>query len=134
MKNTKTPKHHYRAKLLYRLICITLLTAASTAMFFAVWYQFVKHHNLTGNLLGLGNLGMACGIYAVLYVVIGRGLHSFHIGIDLRSNLLASQGLTLFSVNVIELFVSSAITGQLRYFNDFIYIYFVSAKYYGGLT
>ena len=121
--NEKFAKHHYRGKVLYRLMCLTLLTITSTAMFFSVWYQFVKYHNQTGYLLGLGNLGMACGIYAVLYIVIGRGLHSFHIGIDLRSNLLASQGLTLFTVNVIELFVSSAITGQFRYFNDFIYIY-----------
>ena len=119
----KTARHHYRTKLLYRLICITLLTIASTAMFFAVWYRFVKNHNQTGSLLGLGNLGMACGIYAVLYIIIGRGLHSFHIGIDLRSNLLASQGLTIFSVNVIELFISSAITGQFRFFSNFIQIY-----------
>ena len=92
----------------------------ATGMFFNVWYSFVKVNNQTGSLLGLGNLSMAAGIYLVLYILIGKALKAFTIGVDRKANLLASQVLTIFSVNAIELFASCAITGQFRFFPDFL--------------
>ena len=90
---------------------MALMCLLATAMFFAVWYQFVAEHNNTGSLLGLGNLSMASGIYLILYYFIGKALKAFRIGVDRKANLLASQTMTVFSVNFIELFISCAITG-----------------------
>lgn len=102
---------------------MVVLTIIATAMFFFVWVRFVRHNNQTGNLMGLGNLLMSAGIYFVLYYIIGKGLKAFRIGVDRKANLLASQVLTLFSVNAVETLISCAITGQFRFFPDFLWRY-----------
>ena len=112
---------------IYRWLCMVLMCLLATAMFFAVWYQFVAEHNNTGSLLGLGNLSMASGIYLILYYFIGKALKAFRIGVDRKANLLASQTMTVFSVNFIELFISCAITGQFRYFPNFLWRYLLLA-------
>ncbi|WP_022772788.1 sugar transferase [Butyrivibrio sp. AE2015] len=112
---------------IYRWLCMVLFCTLATCMFFYVWYSFVKVNNQTGSLLGLGNLSMAAGIYLVLYILIGKALKAFTIGVDRKANLLASQVLTLFSVNATELFASCAITGQFRFFPDFLWRYLLLA-------
>ncbi len=106
---------------------MVIFCVIATCMFFYVWYSFVKVNNQTGSLLGLGNLSMAAGIYLVLYILIGKALKAFTIGVDRKANLLASQVLTLFSVNATELFASCAITGQFRFFPDFLWRYLLLA-------
>lgn len=112
---------------IYRWICMVMFCIIATGMFFNVWYSFVKVNNQTGSLLGLGNLSMAAGIYLIMYVLIGKALKAFTIGVDRKANLLASQVLTLFSVNATELFASCAITGQFRFFPDFLWRYLLLA-------
>jgi len=112
---------------IYRWICMVMFCIIATGMFFYVWYSFVKVNNQTGSLLGLGNLSMAAGIYLILYVLIGKALKAFAIGVDRKANLLASQVLTLFSVNATELFASCAITGQFRFFPNFLWRYLLLA-------
>lgn len=112
---------------IYRWMCMVIFCVIATGMFFYVWYSFVKVNNQTGSLLGLGNLSMAAGIYLVLYILIGKALKAFTIGVDRKANLLASQVLTLFSVNATELFASCAITGQFRFFPDFLWRYLLLA-------
>lgn len=94
---------------------------------FFVWFWFVSDHNNTGSLLGLGNLLMSAGIYLVLYYLAGKALKAFRIGVDRKANLLASQTLTVFTVDFIELFVSCAVTGQFRYFPQFLWSYVLLA-------
>ncbi len=106
---------------------MVLLCILATGMFFIVWYLFVYDHNNTGSLLGLGNLSMAAGVYLVLYYLIGKALKAFRIGVDRKANLLASQTLTIFSVDFIETFVSCAITGQFRYYPQFFLRYLLLA-------
>ena len=106
---------------------MVIFCVIATCMFFYVWYSFVKVNNQTGSLLGLGNLSMAAGIYLVLYILIGKALKAFTIGVDRKANLLASQVLTLFSVDATELFASCAITGQFRFFPDFLWRYVLLA-------
>lgn len=108
---------------IYRWLCTVLLCLLATVMFFAVWVEFVVDHNQTSNLTGWGNLGMAAGIYIVLYYIIGRALKSYGIGVYRKANLLASQVMTIFVVDVIELFISCAITGQFRFFPQFLWRY-----------
>ena len=108
---------------IYRWLCTVLLCLLATVMFFAVWLEFVVDHNQTSNLTGWGNLGMAAGIYIVLYYIIGRALKSYGIGVYRKANLLASQVMTIFVVDVIELFISCAITGQFRFFPQFLWRY-----------
>ncbi len=120
-------KEKVQNRYIYRWICMVLLCILATAMFFVVWYLFVYDHNNTGSLLGLGNLSMAAGVYLVLYYLIGKALKAFRIGVDRKANLLASQTLTLFSVDFIETFVSCAITGQFRYYPQFFWRYLLLA-------
>ena len=108
---------------IYRWLCTVLLCLLVTVMFFAVWFEFVEDHNQTTNLTGLGNLGMAAGIYIVLYYIIGRALKAYGIGVYRKANLLASQVMTIFVADVTELFISCAITGQFRFFPQFLWIY-----------
>ncbi len=108
---------------IYRWLCTVLLCFLATVMFFAVWLEFVIDHNQTSNLTGWGNLGMAAGIYIVLYYIIGRALKAYGIGVYRKANLLASQVMTIFVVDVIELFISCAITGQFRFFPQFLWRY-----------
>ena len=65
-------------KYTYRFTCGCVFTALATGMFFFVWYRFVLNHNLTGSLLGKGNLGMALGLRldgsdSRVYCVVGDG-------------------------------------------------------------
>ena len=108
---------------IYRWLSMAVLCLIATVMFLFVWYRFVSVNNNTGSLLGAGNLLMATGIYLILYYFIGKNLKAFTIGVDRKANLLASQTMALFSVDFIELFVSCAITGQFRYFPDFLWRY-----------
>lgn len=107
-----------------------LLTALATAIFFYKWVGFIDR--ITKGLVlpagshtlhGMGNLGMAIGIYLLLYIIIGNWLKAFSIGVERKANILASQVLALFTVAFIEIFISCAITGQFRYVFEFIRVY-----------
>lgn len=110
-------------KYIYRWFCMMILTAFTGASFYYVWVRFVKVHNQTGNLMGLGNRLMAAGICCALYLFLGKALKAFRIGIDRKANLLASEVMTLFSLGALETLISCAITGQFRFFPDFLWRY-----------
>ncbi len=112
---------------IYRWLSMVFLNLVATGMFFFVWRSFVKVNNQTGNLMGAGNLSMAAGVYFILYYIIGNALKAFRIGVDRKANLLASQVMALFCVDGVELFVSCAITGQFRFFPDFLLRYLILA-------
>ena len=122
MKKNKIQKRY-----IYRGMCTTILCAIAIGLFFVAWYSFVHKNNNTGYLLGLGNLGMAIGIYLILYYFIGRSLRAFRIGVDRKANLLASQVMTIFMVDFFEIFISCAITGQFRFFHAFLLRYLILA-------
>lgn len=113
-------RQQFENKYIYRWVCGLIMTLLATMSFFCVWYKFVKVYNQTGHLTGIGNLMMACGIYGALYIVIGHGMKAFRIGVDRKANLMASQALTLFCTDVLEMFISCAITGQFRFFHFFL--------------
>ncbi|MBP3198358.1 MAG: exopolysaccharide biosynthesis polyprenyl glycosylphosphotransferase [Butyrivibrio sp.] len=118
------------SKYIYRNVSILLLTMFASAVFFLCWRRFIDRI-YEGGLLpagshalrGFGNQGMALGIYILLFLIIGSWLHAFRIGIERKSNILASQCLTLLVVDFIEIFISCAITGQFRYFTEFLGMY-----------
>lgn len=124
MNNNASTTININSKYLYRFVCEIVFSAVASVIFFCFWYAFVKEHNNTGSLLGWGNLGMATGIYLILFIIIGRWLHAFKVGVERVANILASQMLTVFTVNLIECLVSCAITGQFRFFFRFLEIYF----------
>ncbi|SFP37841.1 exopolysaccharide biosynthesis polyprenyl glycosylphosphotransferase [Butyrivibrio proteoclasticus] len=124
MKNVSNTSRKNK-KYLYRGVCLVILVIISTTIFFDAWYEFVQVNNQTGHLLGLGNLGMATGIYLSLYYIIGKWMHAFKIGVERKANILAGQVLTLLSVAFLELFISCVITGQFRFFPNFVVIYSV---------
>ena len=112
-------------KYVYRGTCAIILTLIALVAFYSEWRDFVEVNNQTGHLTGLGNIGMALGIYGLLYIFIGRGLKAFKIGVNRISNVLASQVLTLLTVNFIEIFVSMAITGEFRFFWELASMYLI---------
>ena len=110
-------------KYIYRFICIFIISALATGDFAVFWYNFVVDHNQTGHLLGLANLIMAIGIYLFLFVVIGKWLHAFKIGVERVSKTVASVIMTLIIIDVLEIPISMAITGQFRFGLWFLSIY-----------
>ena len=68
---------------------------------------------------------MAISIYAFLIVIIGRGLHAFKIGVERVAAVMASEVLTVLVVDVVEVFVSMAITGQWRFIGEFVWRYLI---------
>lgn len=112
-------------KYIYRGICMTILTAIAAGMFFYTWYTYVRVHNQTGHLLGYANLLMALFIYVIVYLWLGKGLRAFMIGVDRKSNVFESQILTLVTTDILEIFISIVITGQFRFFWDFLLRYFL---------
>lgn len=110
-------------KYLYRRVCALILTAVATAMFSFVWLRFVSVNNITGHLLGKGNIGMATIIYIILFIQIGNGLHAFKIGVERKAMVMSSLVLTLLTVDVIEVLLSMAITGEFRFFWQFCWRY-----------
>lgn len=112
-----------QGKYIYRFFCQFIFTVLATSSFAYEWYEFVKVNNQTGHLTGLGNIGMSILIYIILYIVVGRWLHAFKVGVERKANVMASQVLTLFTVDILEVFISMAITGQFRFAPHFIRIY-----------
>ena len=98
-------------KYLYRGACAAILILVSTALFALTWLDFVRVNNQTGHLLGSGNIGMAVGIYAILFFLIGQFTGAYRIGVDRKASLMAACVLTAFTVDFIEIFLSMAITG-----------------------
>lgn len=99
----------------------------STSSFAYVWINFVRVNNQTGHLTGLGNIMMALGIYTFMFIIIGKWLNAFKIGVERKAKMVASVVMTVFVTDAIELFVSLAITGQFRFFFHFLWRYIVLA-------
>lgn len=116
-------KRSTELKKLYQFGCAALFASIASGMFFCVWYRFVSVNNQTNALTGLGNLGMALGLYFLLYTGVGTMMRAFRIGDDRKADSISSQILTFLLVDVLEVFLSLAITGQFRFFWDFLWRY-----------
>ena len=109
-------KSKMETKYYFRFACAALLVLIATLLFFFVWKRFVTTHNQTFHLLGLGNLGMAFGLYALVYILLGRQFRAFTIGDERKASIVAAQVVTLLLTNLAEIFISLAILGQFRFF------------------
>lgn len=112
-------------KYVYRYMCALIIIFIATFMFGLMWMRFVTDNNQTGHLTGTGNVGMAFILYLALFLIIGCWLHAFRIGVDRKASVMASVALTAITVDVIEIFVSMIVTGQFRFFYDFLWRYIV---------
>ena len=110
-------------KYYYRFICACLLSLLATGIFAFFWYDFIEEHNQTGHLLGYGNLIMAIGLYLILFVIVGKWLRAFKIGVERISKIVASVVLSLVVTDFLEVFISMAITGQFRFGLKFLLVY-----------
>ena len=115
-----TAKTKFECKYLYRGTCAAILILVSTVIFSLAWLDFVRVHNQTGHLLGIGNVGMAVGIYGILFFLFGQSIGAFRIGVDRKASLMAACVLTAFTVDSIEIFLSLVITGHFRFFPNFL--------------
>lgn len=112
-------------KYAYRSECSVFITLLSTLLFFFVWAQFVQDHNNTGHLLGAGNLAMAFIFYFFIFIFCGNALGAYTIGIHRISRVIASEAVSFFLTDIIEIFVSIAIIGEFRFFWAFLWRYFL---------
>lgn len=85
-------------KYYYRYLCTAIFAIVVTLTYGIVWYRFAKENNVTGHLLGTANIAMSIGIYLILYLLMGKYLRTFKIGVDRKTNLIMSQIITLFTV------------------------------------
>jgi len=99
------------------------MVALATAGFTYVWIKFVSVNNQTGHLTGLANILMAVGIYAVLFFIAGRWSNAFRIGVERKAKMVASTVIAVGVTDFLEVFISLAITGQFRFFFDFLWRY-----------
>ncbi len=118
-------RNQLQGKYIYRFGCGAILTGIAAALFLASWYDFVEVNNQTGHLLGLGNLAMSILLYIAVFCIVGRWLHAFKIGVERKASVMASQVLSLLVTDVIEIFLSLAITGQFRFLHEFTRLYAV---------
>ncbi|MBR1478820.1 MAG: sugar transferase [Lachnospiraceae bacterium] len=109
----------------YRNICGIIATLIPVVIFVPVWMNFIIHHNQTGHLLGLANIGMALIAYTAVIYLMYRMLGGYNIGVDRRLNVVTAQSIAILITNMLEIFVSSAITGQFRFAPIFIREYFL---------
>ena len=121
----KKGRSSLKKRYLYRGICAVLITALVSLSFFEVWFPFVRVNNQTGHLTGIGNLLMAVIIYAVVFIVFMHSLGGFKIGINRRTNVIVAQIVALFLTDFSEIMISAAITGQWRFWNQFLLRYSV---------
>ncbi len=110
-------------KYIYRGICAIILMFLCVGSFFGVWLEFVIENNQTGHLTGYGNLGMAIGIYGAICFVLLRWMKAFAIGVERKMSTITAVVVGLFTVDILEVPVSMAITGQWRFVDDFLWRY-----------
>lgn len=112
-------------KYVFRWVCGILQTAAAALSFWYVWILYTTEHNQTRHLTGTANRLMALMIYAAVLVLFMRSLGGYKIGVNRKMNVVASITVSLFLTDAIEVFISLAITGQFRFFFDFLWRYIV---------
>ncbi len=116
-------------KYIFRHFCAMTLTVVASSMFYIRWHEFISDmlsegiNGISSSLLGMGNLGMSIGLYALLYYIVGKWLHAFAIGVERKSGVVAGQVLTLFTVDFFETFLSCAITNQFRIYFRLLGLY-----------
>ena len=99
----------------------------ASASFYYVWIRFVTVNNQTGHLTGLGNIFMAVGIYALIFITVGRWMNAFKIGVERKLKNIASIVIMVWATDFIELFASLAITGEFRFIFMFLWRYVLLA-------
>ena len=111
----------------YRFLSSIIITILATVSFEITWYLFVSENNQTGHLLGVANLIMAGGTYAVIFFIFCRFMGAHKIGVERKSKISASIAMAVFATDFVEIFVSMAITGQFRFGFQFAWRYFLLA-------
>lgn len=107
-------------KYIFRGSCRIILTVVAAFIFYLHWKNFVTINSGMRHLLRISNLSIAVFIYIVLFVLVGSWLHAFKIGVERKTNLIASQFLTAAAVDALEVFVSVALTAQYKLFGSIL--------------
>lgn len=105
-----------QGKYIYRGGCRLVLTVVSAFIFYVHWKSFVGTHSGLRQLQRISNMSIAVIIYIVLFVLVGTWLHAFKIGVERKTNIIASQFLTALVVDTLEVFVLVTITARYTLF------------------
>lgn len=111
LEKPRKPQQRY----IYRAICSVILTIVATGFFLIVWMQYVSGNNHTGYLMGRGNLLLSALLYTLVFVISGRFLRAYKIGVERKTKQIASIALTCCLTDVIEVLVSITILNNFRY-------------------
>ena len=101
------------------------MTVVSTFIFYIHWSNFIYIHYELAHLIKISNIWMSLLIYATIFVLVGKWLRAFKIGVERKTNIIASQFLTAATVDVLEVFVSMAIAGRYKLFWPLVRMYFL---------
>ena len=111
----------------YRAICAVALSGVALGLYLLMWLFFLHRYFRSSYLLGLGNIGLVSILYTFVFVICGRFLKAFQIGVERKTKLLASVVLTCFLTDIVEIGVSLAIINNFRYVFAFAWRYFLLA-------
>ncbi len=105
---------HQQAKYLYRAACGIIITGIVVGYFCLFWWGLITFTNPTGHLRGLGNILMSVGIYSATFFFLFKTLGGYKIGVNRIMNIISSQVVATMLTNMINIFISMAVTGQFR--------------------
>ena len=100
------------SKYIYRSACIIILGIIVAGIFYVGWRYFCILNTYSGTNIGKEKKRMLVSVYAVAFLVLGRGLHAFKIGIERTANLLAAEILTVWLAALFEMLFYVAIIGD----------------------
>ena len=120
-------------KYVYRFACSVLLIGLAVSSFAFVWFRFIRVNNQTGHLMGAGNITMALILYSAIFFINGQWLRAFKLGVERKAKVVAGVVITVLVTDFLEIPISMAITGQFRFFTEFLVRYSILALVQSGV-
>lgn len=103
-----------QGKYVYRFVCATILTSVCSGLFLMLWTHLITVYNTTGHLGGKANILMSLGLYTAVLFLMFKALGGYRIGVNRMTNILSAELVAIFMTNLINVFISMAVTGQFR--------------------
>ena len=118
--NLSVEKKYY-----YRFLCGVLLTVIATGMFFCAWAKIGEVHHFSNALIGYAGWVALLAIYVFLYVITVRSFRGFRIGVERKASAIATQIISLFFVDALEILITIVVIGRPCYSGDLVLCFIV---------
>lgn len=115
------------SKYIYRYICIIILLLISTGIFYVCLRCFTTFYYSDGILKEKKNIVIAVSTYAVLFLILGRSLRAFKIGVERTANLLSAEFLTVWLAIIFAILISAVVIRDYFLFYKLLRLYVLAA-------